>query len=98
LQQLKNDPTRVGWKNTVVTIVEDYMQIVDKTVHDLTPKFLNTFLVDKVRRKGKTMTRYRVVSVDDIEFFVEITGPIWRPQGQKTWPSICLVTWCGMQG
>jgi hypothetical protein len=34
----------VGWKNTVVTIVEDYMQIVDKTVHDLTPKFLNTFL------------------------------------------------------
>jgi hypothetical protein len=34
---------------------------------------------------------HRVVPDIDIEFFVETTGPTWRMQGQKTWPSICLI-------
>jgi hypothetical protein len=43
------------------------------------------------KKKKKRRIRYRVVPVIDIEFFVETTKPIWRMQGQKTLPSVCLV-------
>ncbi|CAG0917416.1 unnamed protein product, partial [Notodromas monacha] len=44
---LRNDVTLTGWKETLMPAVEDYLTIVDKTIHDLTPKCLQHFLVDK---------------------------------------------------